>query len=192
MPPAAVAPPWTRALHQALGPSFSPEATPPPPQHTHIIRPSRQIISCSTDAPTAAACRLVVAIDPAPLHPLASSIPHLRHLQQRTQHCLPDVIALLQPHGGRARVITCDMNQHPASAWQALLPLLPLLQPGGLLVFTLKFFGRNIEQAALQRVVLEAEAEGLCGVRVLHLLCNTECERTVVAFKGRQEKVQRE
>ena len=42
-----------------------------------------------------------------------------------------------------ADLAVCDMNHHPASVLPLLREVLPLLAPGGLVVLTLKFFGRG-------------------------------------------------
>lgn len=46
-------------------------------------------------------------------------------------------------HGtaGGADLLVCDMNSHAAQTLRLLRQLLWLLRPGGLLLFTLKFFG---------------------------------------------------
>jgi hypothetical protein len=81
-------------------------------------------------------------------------------------------------------VVVCDVNAHPKQAASMLGPVLPLLAPGGLLILTLKLFGKGREgKAAYRDVVAELLGEGLEPGQLLWLLNNTQFERTYVARK---------
>lgn len=40
-------------------------------------------------------------------------------------------------------MLVCDVNKHPLQAAAMMLPLLHLLKSGGVLLMTLKFFGKG-------------------------------------------------
>lgn len=65
-------------------------------------------------------------------------------------------------------------------------PLVPLLHPGGALLFTLKFFGRSVDKADEWRERLAAQLRplGFDRLELVWLLANTQCEQTAVAWKA--------
>jgi len=85
----------------------------------------------------------------------------------------------------QVELITCDANTHPKITLERLvLPLLPHLKPGGLLVMTLKLHGtgrRRGRSTALCNHLLGKA--GMAPGAALWLLANTNQERTYVARK---------
>lgn len=79
------------------------------------------------------------------------------------------------------------MNRHPLQLAEMLGPLLPLLQPGGAVILTLKYYGRSCARNDTWRQQL-AEQLGpdfpADQAQVLQLLANTEREQTFVARKA--------
>ena len=80
-----------------------------------------------------------------------------------------------------ATLLTCDANDTPAKAARCILPLLPLLSPGALVVLTLKlrYPGRD-KDFATRAAMDELGPRGLELVDSRWLMANTMCERTLV------------
>lgn len=134
----------------------------------------------------AAGAAAVVAVDPAALAPSALAAPGVTHIPMLSSDpgAVERVRAALR--GGAADALTCDANLPPKHAAAAVLPLLPLLKPGGLVVLTLKCLnpGAGDDKAFATRVA--GEVLGPAGVRphrVVWLVANTLSERTLVLVK---------
>lgn len=121
--------------------------------------------------------RLVVAVDPAEMHPEALQ-PNVRHLQVMSDVAL-DLYG--QVTGGElADLLCCDMNQHPEASVRFLKPMMRLLKPGGWLIVTFKLRGLGRDRSALAKW-FSAELGSLIqqdSVRCFWLLANTIHERT--------------
>ena len=138
----------------------------------------------------------VVALDPADLDEDVASLPNVTHL--RTLSLSPGVLAAATAalgegeegeeggEKGAATLLTCDANEPPAVAARCILPLLPLLSPGALVVLTLKlrYPGRDKDFATKAAVeALEKAGADLELVSSRWLMANTMYERTLVLRK---------
>ena len=137
----------------------------------------------------------VVALDPAELDADVSALPNVSHLRLLSH--APGALeaaraALLRAGVGGpgaeaaaearpATLLTCDANDTPAKAARCILPLLPLLSPGALVVLTLKlrYPGRD-KDFATRAAMDELGPRGLELVDSRWLMANTMCERTLV------------
>ena len=89
------------------------------------------------------------------------------------------------------QAICCDANiEHDAAVKLLVAPLLPLLVPGGVLVFTVKCATKFVNEKFLSEVTAglegafrdsDGEPRKWRAMKVCWLLANTENERTVVA-----------
>ena len=80
-----------------------------------------------------------------------------------------------------ATLLTCDANEPPAAAASCILPLLPLLAPGALVVLTLKLRFPGKEKDFATRAAMEKL--GPAGLELIDsswLMANTMCERTLL------------
>ena len=121
----------------------------------------------------------VTAIDRAPLDPRLARHPGLTFI-------LDDVAAFIPPRGARYDAILSDMNGPPRQAIAHVTRLHDFLQPGGLVVFTLKTTGAEtlMEIDSLEKDVLAiAEKAGLSLIARTHLTYNRQ-EFTVFFEKG--------
>ncbi|MBM3472095.1 MAG: hypothetical protein FJX75_02325 [Armatimonadetes bacterium] len=82
----------------------------------------------------------VLAVDPADLDPEVASLPNVTHFRGHSQ----DLLSL--PDLGRFALLTNDMNLDPAESAAIVLPLIPLLEPGGAVVMTVKFMTPRREE----------------------------------------------
>jgi 23S rRNA (cytidine2498-2'-O)-methyltransferase len=82
----------------------------------------------------------VLAVDPAELAPEVVALPNVTHFRGHSQ----DVLTL--PDLGRFALLTNDMNLDPAESAGLLLPLIPLLEPTGAVIMTVKFMTPRREQ----------------------------------------------
>ncbi|GAB4820046.1 hypothetical protein N2152v2_007092 [Parachlorella kessleri] len=93
--------------------------------------------------------------------------------------------------GGLADVVCCDMNFYLTEVLPVLREVLPLLRPGGLLIFTLKFCGHGRDKSdwggggasGEGRLATELRPLGFSSVQMVWLLANTMSERTCIAVK---------
>ena len=130
----------------------------------------------------AESCREVVAIDPGALR-----IPHgegtrVRHMPMLAEKAVQ--VLLAEGRGREAGLVVCDMNMLPRESLPVIREALPLLKPGGLLVYTLKLPSRTTatQDAGVERFVeqMKAEFPSMSKIEVYHLLSNRS-ERTVIA-----------
>lgn len=124
---------------------------------------------------------LVVAIDPAELHPEVDALPNVVHLQKKSQEAGDELFRVLG--GCPVDLIVCDANRHPLEIMDTLRPLLGVLRPGGFLLLTLKFRGKGWEKEGSEALMLEVLGPGFERVKLLWLFCNTQFERTLVAVR---------
>jgi hypothetical protein len=92
--------------------------------------------------------------------------------------------------GRRYGVLVCDVNADPRfTATTLLLPLLPLMAAGAPLVLTLKLPKRGHASVAAIGAAHAARALGgwLEGFELRHLLANTSNERTLLAYRRRDD-----
>ena len=91
----------------------------------------------------------VLAVDPAVLDRSVTALPNVTHFQGYSQ----DVLEL--PDVGPFAIITNDMNRDAAESAGVILPLLPLLEPEGVVIMTVKFMsgGRAAHIAAAREVL---------------------------------------
>jgi hypothetical protein len=83
-----------------------------------------------------------------------------------------------------ATLLTCDANEPPAAAAACILPLVPLLAPGALVVLTLKLRFPGKEKEFATRAAMEKLAPaGLELVDSRWLIANTMYERTLLLRK---------
>lgn len=144
--------------------------------------------------------QLVIAVDPAELHPEVQAMPNVRHIQKMSQDSVEDVAHALKQNSNQgepnsttttittetnavADLLVCDMNRHPDQALEILSPLFEALCPGGLCVWTLKFRGKARRKEQEDKAVKGIEEAGFENVKVYWFLANTQHERTVVATK---------
>ncbi|KAG2445310.1 hypothetical protein HYH02_008776 [Chlamydomonas schloesseri] len=136
----------------------------------------------------AAGARLVVSIDPAELDPAVAAMPNLVHLQCKCDVAVSSgrLAAALAAAGCTAiDYLVCDVNAHPGDAYGMLEPVLPLLGPGGVLILTLKTFGRGKHKDGFgAELSAKLAPAGFEPGTLLWLLNNTPCERTYVAVKS--------
>ena len=102
---------------------------------------------------------------------------------------------------GVAGVIACDANVDSDDAMAFVGPVLPLLSPGGVLIFTVKCPTRYVTEASLatlesniqQNFMTHANSAGdevatkreWASMKVVWLLANTDHERTLIATAAR-------
>ena len=83
-----------------------------------------------------------------------------------------------------ATLLTCDANDIPAAAARCIVPLIPLLAPGALVVLTLKLRHPGKDKAfATKAAVDELEPAGLELLDSRWLMANTMFERTLLLRK---------
>ncbi|MDP4845809.1 MAG: hypothetical protein NWR51_00970, partial [Akkermansiaceae bacterium] len=110
----------------------------------------------------------VTAIDRASLHPRLSSAERLTFIRS-------DVGEFIPPRGSRYDAILSDLNGMPVQAIGHVTRLKDFLNPGGLVIFTLKTTGAEsiAEISKLEKDVLTAaEAGGLSLIEQTHLTYN--------------------
>jgi len=135
----------------------------------------------------AAGAAVVVAVDPAALAPSALAAPGVIHVPMLSSD--PGAVAAVRAalgEGALADALTCDANLPPKHAAAAVLPLLDLLKPGGLVVLTLKCLnpGAGDDKAFAARAAAEVLAPvGVRPRRAVWLVANTLSERTLVLVK---------
>ena len=163
-------------IAQCPCPQHSTEAPHVPAAHSGAF-PGAGAAPGSWTARLAQHARLVVAVDPAEMHPEALQ-PNVRHLQVMSDAAL-DLYG--QVTGGElADLLCCDMNQHPEASVRFLKPMLRLVKPGGWLIVTFKLRGLGRDRSALAKW-FSAELGSLIqqdSVRCFWLLANTIHERT--------------
>jgi len=132
----------------------------------------------------------VVAIDPAGLDSEVLNLDNVTYIQKKIEDAVPQLLL----EDKLFDLITCDINKHPKAAAPMLLRLMPLLRPGGRLVFTVKFFGRNYradlvagygqgKEEVVQEVVNQL-GDLVEDVQCVWLLSNTVFERTLIASRS--------
>ncbi|GAX75923.1 hypothetical protein CEUSTIGMA_g3366.t1 [Chlamydomonas eustigma] len=122
-------------------------------------------------------CELVVAVDPAELHPYAQ-LPNIHHIRKKASDACRDLEALLRREEKQVDVLTCDMNMHPVRASQVLKSFLQYLKPGGQVVLTLKFTGTGRDRSKMATVLQDVFQDDLEDMHMIWLLSNTVCEQT--------------
>lgn len=148
----------------------------------------------------------VVALDPADLDADVAALPNVTHLRMlsRSPGALEAVRDALRCAGGGgdeaegeeegppplATLLTCDANEPPADAARCILPLVPLLSPGALVVLTLKMRYPGRDKAFATRAALEQL--GPAGLELVEalptwLMANTMYERTLVLRRKREK-----
>ena len=86
-----------------------------------------------------------------------------------------------------ATLLTCDANQPPTEAAKCILPLVPLLAPGALVVLTLKLRYPGKEKGFATRAAMEVLGPaGLELVDSRWLMANTMYERTLVLRRKKE------
>jgi len=146
--------------------------------------------------------RIVVALDPARLDEDVEALRNVKHLKIRshTPGALQAVRRALLLSGNESEneegastttttatsvnLLTCDANEPPSVAATCILPLIPLLCPGGIVVLTLKLRFPGKEKEFATRAALEVLGPaGLELVDSRWLFANTMYERTLVLRK---------
>jgi hypothetical protein len=125
---------------------------------------------------------LVVAVDPAELHPDVLALPNVIHIKQQTQAATEGIIAAI----GQEKtidLIVCDINKHPETMLIIIKPLLGMLRSGGMVILTMKYRGRGKEKAGAIDMIIGGLGPEFHQLKYLWLMANTEKERTVVAQK---------
>ena len=101
--------------------------------------------------------RRVFAVDPAEMAPGVLGLRPVRHIPRSAAEAPPAISAELAGLGAaQIDVLVCDVNAHGRDALALLTPLLPLLRPGGLLVWTLKCRGKGRMRDGLEAELMEA------------------------------------
>lgn len=126
-------------------------------------------------------CRRVLAIDPAALSPDAR-LPNVCHIKRKAEDALGAVHNELEE--AQADLLVCDMNQHPFRACEAVKALAAAVQPGGLVIMTMKFFGLGRDRRSQEERVTQMLGELVRDTKCLWLLSNTVNERTFVAWRA--------
>jgi 23S rRNA U2552 (ribose-2'-O)-methylase RlmE/FtsJ len=130
----------------------------------------------------------VVAVDPAELDPAVLSRPNVIHVQ-RSVRDVEAVRAAVRSFGTEViDLLVCDINQLPHLALDLIMPLLPLLRPGGLAVVTMKFAGRGRKEgktAGIEAWVAERieQAVPVDSVRLFWAMANTTAERICLVVR---------
>ena len=143
-----------------------------------------------------------MALDPAKLDEDVEALENVRHLKMRSHDpgALQAVRRALSEseseseneEGGTSTtnpatsvdLLTCDANEPPSVAATCILPLIPLLCPGGIVVLTLKLRFPGKEKEFATRAALEVLGPaGLELVDSRWLFANTMYERTLVLRK---------
>jgi 23S rRNA U2552 (ribose-2'-O)-methylase RlmE/FtsJ len=155
--PACLALPLVRHLRVAAGTD-------------EAAREIREALAAGATPPSSSAAAAANGADgapPAPPPPACSSSPSSSP-------------ALLQ-----VDLLTCDANTHPKyTLSKMVLPLLPHLRPGGLLVVTLKLHGTGRLRGRVSAdCARQLEGSGVLPGAALWLMANTNNERTYVARK---------
>ena len=87
---------------------------------------------------------------------------------------------------GEFDMLLCDMNMTSDQSLVALAPLFPKLKIGGLLVFTIKYFGFSNKAEMIQKVVnttCDYLHEQFFDFEIYFLWSNSVKERTVICKK---------
>eukprot|EP00297_Palpitomonas_bilix_P024292 CAMPEP_0113879558 /NCGR_PEP_ID=MMETSP0780_2-20120614/7301_1 /TAXON_ID=652834 /ORGANISM="Palpitomonas bilix" /LENGTH=376 /DNA_ID=CAMNT_0000866145 /DNA_START=35 /DNA_END=1162 /DNA_ORIENTATION=+ /assembly_acc=CAM_ASM_000599 len=84
----------------------------------------------------------VLAVDKGSLHPSVLALPNITH--SATTLTPANAESVLSPHSP-FDVVVCDVNMHPAEACTLLRPVLSYLRSGGVLVFTIKCFFKQVK-----------------------------------------------
>lgn len=124
---------------------------------------------------------LVIAIDPAELHPDVQLLSNVIHIRKKTQDSMAEISAALDT--SYADLLVCDANKHPLDVMKMLHPLFPMLRPGALFVLTLKFRGKGREKLGTENAMRSILGPGFGSVKLLHLFANTQWERMLVAVR---------
>lgn len=127
----------------------------------------------------------VVAVDPADMDAAVLARRGVVHVRALSDGAADAVRAAL-PDGALADLLLCDANAAPKQAARALVPLVPLLRPGGVALFTVKCVngGYGDNKAFAARVAREIlEPAGLAFRTSLWLVANTLAERTLVLVR---------
>eukprot|EP00040_Diaphanoeca_grandis_P024738 m.136347 g.136347 ORF g.136347 m.136347 type:complete len:388 (+) comp29843_c0_seq1:197-1360(+) len=125
-------------------------------------------------------CKAVCAVDPALLHDSVASNPKVEHLRTKIEDALP----VLRQGGNTFDMVVCDMNFDARDAAASIVCCVPLLSKEAKLVLTIKLPQRVGAAQILkhQREVTEVlTSAGFSDIELVHLLANTQWERTVVA-----------
>ena len=126
--------------------------------------------------------RLVVAVDPADLDPQVLGLRNVVHIKRKSEDAVEEITTAIGDQG--VDLVVCDANKHPEQLVMMCGPLLEMLRPGGLVVFTLKFRGRGRDKKLWSDVLLKnLHGMDFYNIRQLWLLANTVHERTIVAMK---------
>lgn len=124
---------------------------------------------------------LVVAIDPAELHPDVQAFANVIHIRKKTQDAMVEIASALGTR--QADILVCDANKHPLDVMNMLHPLFPILRPGALFILTLKFRGKGREKLGTENTMRSILGAGFGNVKLLHLFANTQWERMLVAVR---------
>ena len=108
----------------------------------------------------------VAAVDPAALSAQCTALPNVRHIR-KTSAATAEIAAACGGH--KASVITCDMNQTADFCAGCIAPLLPLLQPGGWVIMTVKLSGRARDRCVDGTLPLLGVSGGACLCFCLNL-----------------------
>lgn len=126
---------------------------------------------------------LVIAIDPAQLSP-ELLLPNVHHIKCKSEVAADNIRALLGSN--KIDLIVADMNQHPDTTIQAIIPLLEFVKAGGLIIMTMKFYGIGRDRSAVQARITKTLASRIdvVNANAVWLMANTVNERTFIAKRS--------
>ena len=127
---------------------------------------------------------IVIAIDPADLHPTVRTLENVHHVRKKSQDAGPDIESLC--HGKPVDIVCCDANRGPRQLMEMLAPSFAFLKKGGLAIMTLKLQGKGLQKREEKSSSIADEIfkdSGFGNFRHFFLLANTRNETTVVAQK---------
>lgn len=119
----------------------------------------------------------VAAVDPGELA-CVNWLSNVSHIRTKLE-CAREELATWR-RGALFDLILCDVNRHPAESARLLLPMLPFLAPGGLLVMTLKFHGRGRSKGRQEEEVVGVLGEKMKEAEFVWLMANSIYERTFI------------